>query len=240
MRVSPTVVTPVPNARAHQGFLPDASCVDGCGEGAQPGERFIGVSPIIRDRLNASPLPNSRDFGDGTGELIAAPVLPFRQDYVLGRLDHRISDNDSLFARYIHDYATAQGAQGVPVFRAQNETRFQYFTLNWTHIFGPSVLNDARASVNRTFTLSQGINLTGIPEEQLSWMAGSPSNPYWQNQGHTWLIQSPNINYGQAGGGVGGSYNESPRLYATTVYEFADNVSYMRGAHSFKFGGAYS
>jgi hypothetical protein len=155
-------------------------------------------------------------------------------------MDHQISDSSSIFARYIHDYATAQGAQGVPIFRAQNKTRFQYFTLNWTHILSPSMLNAARASVNRTFTLSEGINLSGIPEAGLSWMAGAPSNPYWQGQGHTWLIQSPNINYGQAGGGVGGSYNESPRLYATTVYEFADNVSYMRGAHSLKFGAAYS
>ncbi|OFW19383.1 MAG: hypothetical protein A3H27_14330 [Acidobacteria bacterium RIFCSPLOWO2_02_FULL_59_13] len=229
LRLSPTVVTPVPNARARLGFLPAPG----------GGERFVGVNPIIRARLEASPLPNSRDFGDGTGELIAAPLLPFRQDYMVGRLDHQISDNSSIFARYIHDYATAQGSQGVPIFRAQNETRLQYFMLNWTQILGANMVNDARAGVNRSFTFSGGINLTGIPDAELSWMAGAPSNPYWQSQGATWQISSPSMNFGGGGSGVGGSYGESPRTYATTLYEFSDNVSYMRGAHALKFGAAY-
>src|SRR5438093_13103824 len=36
-----------------------------------------------------------------------------------------------------------------------------------------------------------------------------------------------------------GVFIETPRRFTNSVVELADNVSYLRGAHSFKFGGIF-
>src|SRR5262249_12281488 len=46
-RLGVTLLSPVPNARAHAGFLPDPSCPTGCGPGAQLGENFVGVNSAM-------------------------------------------------------------------------------------------------------------------------------------------------------------------------------------------------
>jgi hypothetical protein len=216
-RLSVTLVAPVPDAQAHMGYLPDANGV----------EQFIGVNPQMAARLASIPLPNGPDFGDGTGKLNSVPVLPAREDYLLERIDHRFSDKNSIFARYVFDRTTADGqVENLPITRSRDLTQNQYFTLNWTDLLSSNIVNVARASVNRSYDLHQGVNLTGIPDAQLSILVG-------QTAVSDWSIQTPFLTTGQWG--LGG-YGESPRYFALTNIELADDFSYTRGSHSFKFG----
>src|ERR1700682_2120458 len=145
MQVGLTLFNTVPNAAAHAGCLPYSviSPAPRPTPTASPPQcanfpgllGYVGVDPIIQARLNASPLPNSKDNGDGSGSLISGPVIPFREDYIVTRIDHQLSQNNSLFGRYIFDYSTGQGRQSVPIFGTLNESRYQYFTLNLTSLF---------------------------------------------------------------------------------------------------------
>ena len=53
----------VPNADARRGFLPNAAGV----------LEFVGVAPVVAPFLDLWPLPNGRDFGDGTAAYEFAP-----------------------------------------------------------------------------------------------------------------------------------------------------------------------
>jgi hypothetical protein len=216
-RQADTLVAAVPDALAHAGYLPNAAGV----------ETYVGVNPDMVSRLNSIPLPNGVDNGDGTGKLTTAPILPGREDYLLERVDHRFSNNDTIFARYVFDRSTADAqVENLPITRSHDLTQNQYLSLNWTKIISPNVVNVARAGVNRSDNVKQGVNLTGIPDSQLSILEG-------QNLAADWSIQSPFLTDGQIG--LGG-YGESPRHFGLTVFELADDVSYSRGGHSFKFG----
>jgi hypothetical protein len=216
-RLGVTQVASVPDAMAHQGFLPNAQGV----------EQFVGVNPQMASRLGSIPLPNGVDFGDGTGKLTSAPILPAREDYLVARIDHRFSSSDSIFGRYVFDRTTADGqVENIPITRSHDLTQNQYLTLNWTKLISSSVVNVGRLSGNRSADNHAGVNLTGIPDSQLSILAG-------QDLASDWSIQSPFLTDGQIG--LGG-YGESPRHFDLTVFELADDVSYTRGRHSFKFG----
>ena len=75
------------------------------------------------------------------------------EDYFTVRMDHRLTDKDSFFARYTFDDgrnrapnapAGAASPTGTGVFWAQESSRNQFVTLETTHIFSPALLNSAR------------------------------------------------------------------------------------------------
>ncbi|OFW36537.1 MAG: hypothetical protein A3J28_18740 [Acidobacteria bacterium RIFCSPLOWO2_12_FULL_60_22] len=226
-----TKVSPVPNARAHQGFLPDATCPAGCGAGAQPGERFIGIHPAMRARMDVYPLPNGVDFGDGSGLLTANPNSPSGENYIMVRLDHRLSDNHSLFGRYTYDNATTETPEEIPIYNYLKRSRFQYTMIGLTSIVSPSSVNEARIGFNRSYAKlgSRPTFALCSDNDDCPPLAGVKQFPGFTTP---WTIRAPSIT-----GGVGGGHlSEDPRQFVNNVFEFADNISYMRGSHSLKTG----
>ena len=164
-----TLVAVVPDAMAHAGFLPTAGV-----------EQFVGVNPDMMSRLGSIPLPNGVNFGDGTGKLTSSPILPAQEDYLLERIDHRFSNNNTIFARYVLDRSTAdEQVENLPITRSHDLTKDQYFSLNWTTVLSPDVVNVVRAGVNRSNDTVQGVNLTGIPDSQLTILAGQTLASDW-------------------------------------------------------------
>jgi hypothetical protein len=237
-----TLLNFVPNVAAHAGCVPnnasaiiDSQCINFTAPSGK-GLTYVGVSPVIASRLGVIPLPNGPDKPDGTGQLTTSSNAAYREDYVLARLDHQISQNNSIFGRYIFDNSSAQAIQGVPIFGAENTTRYQFGTLNWTSVITPNLVNQARASINRSAAFAEGINLTGLTTAQLSWTTGS--NPtFVGTQAGTWSILSPQASFGATTPGEqGGSFNETPRHWTQTMYEFADSAIYTHGKHSIRTG----
>jgi hypothetical protein len=226
-----TLLSPVPNAAAHGGCLPktvtdpnptatDPQCASFSGV-----LKFIGVTPLMAPRMNDMPLPNGADNGDGTGQYTSNPLIPSREDYVLGRVDHQFSNNDSLYGRYVFDRAVVERAEKLPIFAELNRTKNQYFTLHWTHVFSDHLINDARVGYNRSPIFFTGLNLGTVPESQLNVVTGS-------SIGLAWLINSPNIDTGSSGGG----FDETPRTFILNLMEYGDDASYTYGIHTVKFG----
>ena len=71
------------------------------------------MNPAVPPYLNLVPLPNDRSFGDGTGEFVSAASQATNEDFFTGRVDHRVSDRTSLFARYTFDDATVAVPDGI-------------------------------------------------------------------------------------------------------------------------------
>ena len=214
-RLGLTYNTPVPNARAHQGYLP----INGV-------EQFIGVNPGVQVMMNLYPLPNGPDNRDGTGQFINNPIQPSTEDYVLGRIDAQLSDKNSLYGRYVFDQADVVRPGQLGIYGTTKHGRNQFFQLALTRVISSSWINETRAGLNRTYGNFGAVYLQDVPVAQLAVLQG-------RNLASIWDITSPSIPTSD------GVFIETPRRFTNTVVELADNVSYLRGAHSFKFGGIF-
>lgn len=206
-RLGVTAVATVPTAAARQGILPRGR---------------IEVAPQVRPYLNLWPLPNGRDFGDGTAQWTGSATQPTNEDYFVVRIDHNISEKDMLFVRYTFDGSSSIApfiATLVPGFPAKFDHRHQFITIQEQKTFRPNLLNEFRFGFNRTRYVAD--NLPSIPTElSISLVPGKTAlGP----------ITIPGIST------IGGSLLFPLGSFANT-FQFIDNLSYIKKRHSFKFG----
>jgi len=140
-------------------------------------------------------------------------VFPYntRQYLASGRLDHRFNDSNQVFLtyRYGHDLEESPDVQSLTAFSAGSSIHDYDSTLQaaWYHQFNPSTQNEARVQWNY-------YNFNVIPNEP-----------------------------GQVGLQIPGFINNLgtniflPNLTVLRRYELADNLTIVRGRHTFKFGG---
>ena len=140
-RLATTRLARVPNENAHRGLLPD-----GAG-----GLRQVTIHPTFRPYLDLLyPLPNGRDLGDGTAELVHAPTEPTNQDFGVGKIDWNPTAKNGFMVRFSTDISDNQQWQEHPHFTDVTTTDTRYFTAQWQRLLSSSVVNQLRASVNRT------------------------------------------------------------------------------------------
>ena len=137
------LVATVPTANGRQGI------------GVGPGGTDLPVNPGVPEYMNLYPLPNGRDFGDGTGEFFSSPGRTVEEDYFVIRYDQQLSDSDSFFVRYTCACAGLRtNPSRIGIFDSLTESRRQYVTIEHKHIFSPASLNTFRFGFNRTFDTS--------------------------------------------------------------------------------------
>ncbi len=141
------------------------------------------------------------------------------------RLDHNFSVKDTVFARFSYQHAPLDGwtTNPIPPLGHRDSLRTSDASIiSWTHTFTPTVLNEFRAGTARDNNeiksniiggniLSQ-VGLQGVP------VSTFPTFPSFAVTGFT----SP--------GAV--PYDG----YITTNFEYTDNLSWVHGSHSMKFG----
>ncbi|MCZ6753522.1 MAG: TonB-dependent receptor, partial [Acidobacteria bacterium] len=186
---------------------------------------FIGVDPATKPYIDAYWLPNTPDRADGTARFIQGFSQPLTQDFVLGRVDHRFSDSDSIFGRFNFDSADRfrPGANGMNT-GEQTTTESRFMTLEETHIYSPQFIGRTHISLNRTLLTATDPALAGsaaFPQFSFSDVDDVP--------GHI------NISGLTAWGGR--TFN--PKKHAQTVYQFKEDFFYSTGRHSIKFGGQF-
>ena len=131
----------------------------------------------------------------------------------VGAFDFNLSDKDSLRVRFIlNRQGTIDTNAALPVFFQTVPTNSYLATLTEFHTFSPSVTNEFRMGYNRySNVLSAG-------------------NYKWPG-----LDQFPNINIFDLNAQIGPDGN-APQGGVQNQYQLTDNVSWTKGAHSFKFG----
>jgi hypothetical protein len=127
-----------------------------------------------------------------------------------GRIDWNASSKDRVFAQFNwsrqNTLTPAANSRGF-----LNPTRFisPNGTINWTHTFGPHIVNEARAGYSGSYSRYV------------------PSVP-----------GVPSIYIGDYAGTMGfGSYNGYPQFFKEHIYNYADMVSINHGNHNIKVGG---
>jgi hypothetical protein len=187
-----------------------------------------GADPVMLQLLNQYvPLPNST-AGAQTLNVSGVPVavanyiatipLTERENQTVLRADFTVSNQDTAFVRYIYAKGTILNqlgaAQNVPGFGIDQFFPTHNVVGTWNRILGTSMVNELHFSYGRTGGLFPGAGV----------------NPDGNNDLSTVVVTSLfNI----------GLPNTFPQDRLEQVYQVTDNLSYLRGNHSFKFGGDF-
>ncbi len=206
-RLAMTQIVNVPTAEARQGRLPG---------------RTVQVSPSVVPFLSLWPLPNGRDFGDGTGEFLFASNQPKGEDFFVVKIDHNFSEKDSFFARYSFDDAvfTSPSGRGSPNFVVDAVTRAQYTTVEEKKIISPNLVNLFRFAYNRTKIGADDRAIRPI-DKSLFFVPGPFFGKIRIGNG---FIVDP---------GVDGKW---PRNSVLNLFQYIDTLTYTKGRHILKAG----
>jgi hypothetical protein len=187
-------------------------------------QRAAVTDPVIKQLLPFIPLPNV-----GTNGFAGSATAPVNIDQGTLDVSHNMGANDRLHGYYAlqrdeRGEPTLQG-NSVPGFGDTRQSRRQIFTLNETHTFGSAVVNEARFGFNR-------IHISFTPNAQLNPLDFGIKN------GVTEPIGLPQMTVTGTGLNFGGPAG-FPQGRSDTTYVLSDTLSYLRGNHSFRFGGEW-
>lgn len=157
-----------------------------------------------------------------------------------GRVDYNMGPKDQIFGSYSYRHVNRQDPLftsnpliGNGNFATQYRWRQQLVSLGWTHTLSSTLINDARFGFNRDYAHSDpngltvgtsqaesAIGLTGIPPGPNN--AGLP--PFFFFTGSLRTI---------------GTGAWRPQYQISQAWNLIDNLNWLKGSHSFKFGYQY-
>ena len=188
-------------------------------------QRAHVTDPVVRKLIDL--IPRANVFVAGGPRFLGSASAPSDLDQWTGDVSHELTKRDHLHAYYaIQRDARGEPTDGsatIPNFGDVQQGLRQVFTLNETHTFGPNLVNETRLGFNRVkFPIKQKTQL-------------NPAD-FGINNGLTEPIGLPQIRVGGIGLSFGGPA-AVPQGRADTTVVLSDTANYLRGPHSFKFGG---
>lgn len=215
-----SVIETVPDNNARQGLLPDP----------QNGGRLtdVGLNPAVKPFLATFPLANGRNFGDGTAEAIFSPSQVSSQDFYLARMDHRLSDKDSFFARYNYSQAETLPVSNIVYWGFQAPSNIQVLTLEENRSYSTTV-NTLRASFSRSTLASNAIPTVPL-DPSLVFLPGAKSlGGLSFGLSATQAGQNSGSLTGQGASGTIGTF-------VLNQFAIGDDVFHQLGPHSLRLG----
>src|SRR6185437_13619569 len=190
---------------------------------AQRADIQAAGNPLANALLGLVPHANSGNT------FVGSASAPVNIDQGTADIMHKISDKDTLHGYYVYQNdlrKEATAGTNIPDFGDTRSGHRQVVTLNETHVFNPSMVNEARLGANRIL-----INFT-------------PNNTTDPNSLGLGSILGPNLQFMPTIsiadlGLLFGDERNFPQGRGDTTFVAADTVSYIRGKHSFKFGAEF-
>src|SRR5579864_5383696 len=154
------------------------------------------------------------------------------------RIDYTLSPKDQIFGSYSYRHVNRQDPlwTGDPLigngnFATQYRWHQQSIALGWTHILSPSLVNDARFGFNRDYAHSDPNGLTlGTSEAQSAiGLTGVPAGP--SDAGIPAIFFTGLTTIGTAAW--------RPQYQISQAWNLVENLNWLKGGHSFKFGYQY-
>jgi hypothetical protein len=204
------------------------------------------IDPVGEKLLQAYPNPNIPSqvalagqpgtFGNSNYEyIVPVPNNTWSMD---AKIDQTINEKNRIYGRYslyhsdgVDPQWTSNPVIGTSNFAANTQTHGQSFVLSYIRTLSPSMVNEARVGFNRILGAndpSGGLPL-GQSDEADFGLTGVPVTPY------TYGIPSISVGLLQ----TLGDSTYRPQHYASQVYQVFDDLTWLRGRHSFKFGYQY-
>jgi carboxypeptidase family protein len=153
-----------------------------------------------------------------------------RSDTAVAKVDHHFTANQTISGHYlIGDSKQIEQDSTIlqPIWRSQSQIRAQVFGVSWAWIPRGNLVNEARFGFSNFWQKIEALD-----------HASDPLTTFGLNTG----VTNP-LNFGLPEIDIGGftqlGSNSGWPLFTTPnrTFQFADNVSYTRGSHTFKFGG---
>ncbi|MFB3826627.1 MAG: carboxypeptidase regulatory-like domain-containing protein [Bryobacteraceae bacterium] len=187
-----------------------------------PASRF---SPISAKLLDYFPLPNR---ADPVNNFVAVASRPENWDSILTKIDHRLSQKDTLAWRYSKRFSRPSNpwaGSDIGTFGNTQKVRDSLMGLDYMHMFSPAVLMEVRGGYARTSTRQRciwaGQNIAG----QLG-IPGSTTDPE--------LLGFPRFtltNYLPLG-----CVAAQPAQFHVTNIQANAKLTWVRAGHTFKWG----
>ena len=214
-----TVISFVPSVDAKRGILPGVKDPVTVGANIKP---FLALFP--------DPNTTAPPFADGSAVYNFAPLVATNEDYFMSRIDHQLSAKHNLFGRYSFDTDSVVNPSNgfLPNFNSTTKARRQYSTLQLNSVLSPTLLNNFMFAYNRTFQSAEVLPTIPLGPE-FSFVPGRPIGVI-QTGGASGVVSAinPFANAGTA--------TTVPRQWAYNLFQFGDDVTYVKGMHSFKTG----
>ncbi|MDQ6758628.1 MAG: carboxypeptidase regulatory-like domain-containing protein [Acidobacteriota bacterium] len=185
------------------------------------------LDPVALAILNFYPRPNRpADNVTGANNFRANYVTALTRNNITAKVDHNLGTRDKINARYLYNSDNTANTSVFPDpasgTRIDAERHQQYWYGSWTRILTPSLINDFRV------TYANRIN------HQLTKGLGQD---YASKLGLKGVSPDAFPQFTVAGFSTLGSNQQERRQLPIEQYQFVNNVSWVRGRHSFKFGG---
>jgi hypothetical protein len=186
------------------------------------------ATPATQSLLSAFPVPNGADLGNGSAQFNASFSNASSLDATSLRLDHKMNDRLTLFARYNYSPSRLLLRSGSMLQRVANT--IQTATIGSMLAPSPAITNEVRFNYSRSGSgASYGLDNFGgaIP------LAASALNfprPYTSgNALFDMLVFSPLLFL----------YDGKQGSFLQQQYNLIDNVTIQKGSHTLKFGADY-
>ena len=224
--------TTVPTAAERAGVFSDPVCVavNAAGACTQSATQITNINPVaaayLEDIYSNIALPNS-----GTNSLISNVRNVFNHRQELVRVDHNFSPKVTLAVRYLHDTIPTEepggiftGLQVPGVATTKTDSPGYSWVGRSVQTISPTLLNEAGYAFSYGAIISRPIGLA--LNENSPNVAAAVKLPFPVSLGRI-----PSISPGYAGVAGFGPYDDFNRNH-----NFYDNVTWIRGLHTLKFG----
>ena len=155
-----------------------------------------------------------------------------------GRIDYNLSPKDQIYGSYSYRHVNRQDPRwtgdaliGNGNFATQYRWHQQLVSLGWTHTLSTDLVNDARFGFNRDYAHSDpnGLTLGTSEADSAIGLTGVPPGP--NDSGIPAIFISGLTTVGTAAW--------RPQYQIAQAWNFIDNLNWLKGSHSFKFGYQY-
>jgi hypothetical protein len=208
--------------QANPFFQPDPSK-----RGVNPNDPVIidktKFDPVAQAYINAGLIPTSPSGSAG----FQNPAQDNFDDFT-GKFDWALSENNHFTTTLgrIHDSQLNPGPGGIPGFNSTAANTRKFLNVTYTRIFSPTVLNEFRISAQRNDVLqSKPAGSAPIPSAVgVNITPDLPTGPP--------RLDFPNLTVGFS--------IQGPSTLIDNTFNYSDTLSWTRGKHTMKFGGAFA
>jgi outer membrane receptor protein involved in Fe transport len=229
-----TTVDTVPSPNARNGILEfpggPSTFPSGCNSTnnpSDPNQCQVTVDPLVKPFLRLWAPSNGPILAPGNGAVFSfAGQQVTNENFVTGRIDHKLSQADSLFGSFQWDHAQGHLPDNLNDVLIGQQTARHFGAVEESHTFNPHFINTVRGGFNRSVALA-GYGASAInPLAAGPLLSGTPGEDAPQ-------IVVPGLTH--FNGGVN-ALNDS--TFHWNSFQGYDDAFLTKGIHSLKFGFA--
>ena len=216
-------VSEVPDAKARQGLLPNASGVY---------KPVAKLNPGMVQYMQLWPAPNGPELTvgglpSGTALSYNNPLQSIREDFGTLRTDYILSARDTFSSTYTIDDGDSLIPQSDPLFGSRETLRGQVASVEETHVISSEILNTIRAGFSRAAFSYTPVDLLSFPAS-LSFVTGLGPGGFVIGGGVTTT----------SGGAItsAGPNNASNVWNRRNLFTYTDGVQIIKGRHQITAG----